>query len=109
MLSCGHTFCNECFTDYFTSMINDQNKHDQLKCPEYECQTKPTEEEVKSIINDNCFLKYKKFQLNQKVMMDKNLMFCTTADCEEVLAVQNAVKSKLTCAKCKKETCAKCK
>ena len=43
-LSCGHSFCKECFTDYFTSLISDQNKHSDLKCPEQECGTKPTEE-----------------------------------------------------------------
>ena len=43
---CGHTFCRECFTEFLRSMIEDQNKHHLLKCPEVDCNAKPTEEEI---------------------------------------------------------------
>ena len=48
---CGHTFCKECFTETFRSLIEDQNKVHMLKCPQYGCEIKPTQEEVKQIIN----------------------------------------------------------
>jgi len=32
-LKCGHIFCTECFSDYFESLIQEQNKHNSLRCP----------------------------------------------------------------------------
>lgn len=42
-------------------------------------------------------------------MKDKDLMFCPTANCGEVLDIKNANKLKLACTKCKNEICVKCK
>lgn len=106
---CNHTFCAECFQEFFRSMIEDQNKHHQLKCPEYSCETRPTAEDVNSIINGNCFEKYKRFQLNHRVQMDPDLLFCCTPNCGEVHNRKDAVKNKVTCPKCKKMTCILCK
>ena len=33
MLSCNHMFCTECFVQYYISLIEQQGKHDFLKCP----------------------------------------------------------------------------
>ena len=53
MLSeCKHIFCGDCFRDFYKSLIMDQMKHDQLKCPEYGCESKPSEEEIRGIIDD---------------------------------------------------------
>ena len=51
-------FCDECFKQFYESLILEQNKHNQLTCPEYGCPNKPTEEEVKMIISDTGFKKY---------------------------------------------------
>ena len=31
--ACEHQFCELCFEEIFKSMIEEQNKHDQLTCP----------------------------------------------------------------------------
>ena len=85
-------------------------KHASLKCPEYGCEVRPTEEEVRGMIDAGCFEKYKKFNLNTKVAKDKNLIFCSTPDCGEVLNIKEmSKKNKITCQKCNKSTCVKCK
>ena len=38
---CGHTFCKECFSEFYRSLIEDQNKDHKLSCPEYDCEVKP--------------------------------------------------------------------
>ena len=68
-----------------------------MKCPEYGCDNKPTEKEVHSIINENCFQKFIKFRLNTQVAQDKDLMFCTTPNCEMVLNKKKAKKNKIVC------------
>ena len=47
--------------------------------------------------------------MNTKVVLDKNLIFCTTPDCEGVLDISKAIKKKITCTKCKNKLCCKCK
>ena len=61
MLSCEHTFCEDCFRETFRAMIEDQNRAHQLMCPEAGCGLKPTEDEVKQILEENCFAKFKRF------------------------------------------------
>ena len=80
-----------------------------LKCPEYGCDTIPTEDEVKELLANDQYSKYKKFNNNRRVAQDKNLFFCSTPNCEEVFDVRHAKKKMLTCEECKKSTCSKCK
>lgn len=110
MLSeCQHTFCAECFEEYFRSLIEDQLKDHKLQCPEYGCSTKPSQEEVESIISSDCHKKYTKFQTNRKVAMDKNLLFCSKMGCETVLDMREAEKKGIKCITCKQKTCKSCK
>mgnify|MGYP002632019397 CR=1 FL=1 len=110
MLSeCQHSFCKECFEEYFRSLIEEQNKHHLLACPQFGCKTKPEHEEVKAIINTRTFCKYEKFQTNHKVAIDKDLLFCSTPDCGTILNVKDSKKKKLYCSGCKKSTCSNCK
>lgn len=50
---------------------------------------KPTEKEIEEIVGVGCYKKFKRFKLNTLVAKDKNLYFCTTADCETVQDVRN--------------------
>ena len=106
---CKHMFCADCFKEYYRSLIEDQNRHQALKCPQWGCDTKPTEEEIQQIINENCYRKFKRFQLNTMVAQDKDLMFCTSPNCENVLDKRKAVKSIVTCSECGGRSCVKCK
>ena len=108
-LGCQHAFCSECFTEYFESLILDQGKHNNLKCPEASCSYKPTNTEVKRIASPACYEKYLQFQSDFKVSLDKKTIFCSTPDCGGALKVKNAIKNKVACEKCKKLTCIKCK
>ena len=81
-----------------------------LMCPEYKCPTKPTLQQIKDMIKSDCFEKYKKFQINQKVAKDKSLFFCSTANCETILNIKNKkVNNTVECEKCKVLTCFDCK
>ena len=86
---CGHRFCEFCFVESFRSLIEDQNKSDKLRCPQFGCDVKPTKDEVKFIIDNSVFDKFIKFTNNKTVAQNKNLIFCSTADCEETLEVKS--------------------
>ena len=86
LAACGHTFCRQCFQDTYHSMILEQNRHDDLRCPFYQCEGKPTDEEVKLLVSSEIYKKYLRFQNNQRVAQDReNLMFCIKPDCENVI------------------------
>lgn len=56
MLSgCGHVFCQDCFKEFYRTLIEDQMKSHDLKCPQYGCDNKPTEEEIRNIITPKSF------------------------------------------------------
>jgi hypothetical protein len=78
-----------------------------LKCPEHECEIKPSEEELREIIRPEVFEKFKKFELNAKVAQESYLIFCPTVNCIGVLNMKDGLK--LSCIECKKEICGKCK
>ena len=105
---CSHMFCSECFTAYYQDMIEKQNAHDKLKCPEASCQVKPSIEEVKNIISGDSFAKFIKFQNNTLVAQNSHLIYCSTPDCETILDKTGAKKKKISCGKCKKNTCSDC-
>jgi hypothetical protein len=102
-------FCSDCFTEDFRSLIEDQNKHAHLKCPEFNCEVKPTDDEILKAVGESVFAKYVKFQSDLKVLLDKETIFCGTPDCKGVLDLTEAKKNKIKCNKCKKSTCSKCK
>ena len=67
-------------------MIVEQNRHDDLKCPQHGCDSVPTIDEIEKLVSADVFKKYKKFQDNQRVARDKeNLMFCIAPDCDQVI------------------------
>ena len=104
-----HMFCSECFTEDFRSLIEDQNKHQDLKCPEFNCELKPTDDEVKKAVSAQTYEKYQQFQNDLKVLLDQETIFCGTPDCKGVLNLLEANKNKLKCKDCKRSTCSKCK
>jgi ariadne-1 len=106
---CGHKFCSECFGECFRALVEDQGKSHLLKCPEVGCGQMPTEEEVKDMLENDCFEKYVKFNNNLRVAINKNLYFCPTPNCEEVHDIKLAKKNINLCSKCKKKACSKCK
>ena len=59
---CHHLFCADCFTENFRVLIEEENAHSKLKCPEYGCHVVPTQEDIKKTISENSWAKYLKFQ-----------------------------------------------
>ena len=41
--ACCHTFCKDCFRDTFHSLIQEQNRYDELQCPHFACDARPSE------------------------------------------------------------------
>lgn len=53
----------------------------KLKCLDYCCQEKCTDEICKQLLTEDEFKKYKRFTNAFKIDMDKNLFSCPNEDC----------------------------
>ena len=82
---CGHIFCTKCICEHYRFKIEDQNLVKQIKCPQYGCPRQATEEEIKQIVSTDTFQKMQKYMFNHLVLEEKDLMFCTSPGCEQVL------------------------
>lgn len=87
--------------------------HEKLKCPQFDCDVLPSMDDVKKIVDGDCMEKFKRFKRNTLVARDKNLIFCSKANCETILSKEvNCDKkkpNKLTCPECGQKTCYLCK
>ena len=81
-----------------------------MKCPCGECNSEPVEHVLQEIMDEETYLKLKKFQLREKVLKDPKLIFCSNNECDGYLNLEDDPDDiKLTCAKCEQATCRKCK
>ena len=57
---CGHAFCNECWYDSLKVKIN-ENRLSTIKCLDYKCDSKLSDEFIINLLNSNVSLikKYK--------------------------------------------------
>ena len=85
-LPCGHICCQNCWTNYFKTLITDA-KVEEIKCVEHDCKQIIQEEFIlKYIKNDKKLIsKYKKFKLRIEIIKDPNKKQCPKPDCESYL------------------------
>jgi hypothetical protein len=69
------------------------------------CDNLPSVEEIRTIISEDCYDKYLSFNNNALVAKNKNLIYCSTVDCNSILDTNITLK----CIKCGQETCKYCK
>ena len=87
---CGHSFCNDCWYNFLSIKIR-ENKISSIKCLDYECQEKLSDNFINKIINSNEELikKYKKFKLEKEIINNPNKKFCPIPNCDSYLELKN--------------------
>ena len=100
---CKHFFCKECFADYFTVMV-DNNQVNRLTCPK--CKVALSAQEKRAILSDSTYRLYLARKLEQEVAKDhKERRFCPTPGCGNILAKKDTRKlrtgsNEIKCAGC---------
>jgi ariadne-1 len=84
-LKCNHYFCKPCFKEYFEFHITQSGKVYMIKCPNIGCKEQVYESEVRVLIQENTFEKYKKLRLNFEVSRSSNKKFCPFPECQGVV------------------------
>ena len=83
-ISCGHTFCLDCWENYLQEKINNLNVA-KISCMQHGCSVVLSKDFIKKILNNNDILikKYEKFVKRQNLLMsNKNIKFCPIPDCD---------------------------
>ena len=60
---CNHSFCSDCFSETYRSLIEDQNALSKIKCPQYGCEAAPSEEEIQRLVPPEVFDKYLRYKM----------------------------------------------
>ena len=95
---CGHSFCHDCWYNFLSIKIK-ENKLTFIKCLNYECQEKLSDEFIINLLNSNQTLieKYKKYKLELEIINDPNKKFCPYPNCNSYAVLQNIKNKYVKC------------
>ena len=95
---CGHFFCNDCWYNFLSIKI-EENKLTLIKCLNYECQEKLSDEFIINLLNSNKKLieKYKKYKLELDIINDINKKFCPYPNCNSYAELKDIKEKYVKC------------
>ncbi|KAL3869975.1 hypothetical protein ACJMK2_042595 [Sinanodonta woodiana] len=109
---CRCLYCAMCVKQYLSVMINEGNVL-SITCPDAQCkkQGKLEMPEIKKLVDEQTFMRYKRIRFQKEVDLDPNRTFCPEAGCETVCHVcNNSTKpSPVDCHSCGLKFCSVCK
>jgi len=107
-IPCGHIFCNECWTGYIDTKIND-GLVTEMFCAAKGCKTQMDEVTILKLISKNPDLKekYNKLVCQAYVRDNKNIRWCPGKGCENAIRVQLLKDKEITCS-CSTKFCFGC-
>ena len=95
---CGHDFCDGCWFDFLSVKIN-ENRLPSIKCLNYNCQEKLTDEFIINLLNNDEMLikKYKRYKLELEIIKDPNKKLCPYPNCNSYLELKEIRNKDVTC------------
>ena len=86
------------------------NGKGEIRCPETNCKKgKLSGKEVKTMVDEQLYLKYLALTEDKAVFLSKKLKWCPAPNCKTICKVESkSSASKTTCPKCQTEFCSKC-
>ena len=95
---CGHSFCNECWYNFLSIKIK-ENKISLIKCLNYGCQEKLSDNFIFNILKSNQILieQYKKYKYELEIMNDPNKKFCPYPNCNSYALLKDLKNKNVKC------------
>jgi len=89
-LQCKHIFCRDCVKEYIINKINNSDVF-EIECPlgKAICKVLIEESNIKLLILENDFLRYKKFLKRTKISKIPNAVFCPILNCDSYTILKN--------------------
>lgn len=97
--SCNHSFCQDCFLDYYNISKSDFNFY-PFSCPAYGCNN-DVYKALAQILSSEDYKKFKKFRKHKKLIRNPKIVWCPIVNCEGYGI--NDKKDKILCKKCDTE------
>ena len=84
--NCGHAFCNGCWYDFLSVKIK-ENKISSIKCLDYNCKEKLTDQFIKQLLNSDqdLIILYKRYKLELEIINDPKKKLCPYPNCDSYL------------------------
>ncbi|KAJ7993397.1 hypothetical protein DPEC_G00272010 [Dallia pectoralis] len=77
---CGHIYCNECMSEFFTVQIEEGNIHG-LICPEPDCTSTATPSLVRQLVGLELFTRYDRLLLQATLDRMADVKYCPRLSC----------------------------
>ena len=96
--NCGHAFCSGFWYDFLSVKIK-ENKLPSIKCLDYNCNEKLTDDFIINLLNKdiNLIKKYKKYKLELEIMNNPNKKLCPYPNCDSYLEKKEIREKDATC------------
>ncbi|XP_055778659.1 E3 ubiquitin-protein ligase RNF14-like isoform X3 [Salvelinus fontinalis] len=104
---CGHIYCNECMSEYFTVQIRDGNVRG-LTCPEPECSSTATPSQVKRLVGEELFTRYDRLLLQSTLDRMADVIYCARKACAAPVVLEPDTTAAL-CPSCRYAFCTICR
>lgn len=107
-LTCGHTFCNECWGKHFEVQIL-QGISTSIECMGNHCQVLAPEDFVLPLLRGGRLReKYQQYTFSDYVRSHPQLRFCPGPNCNIIIKAKEPRPKRVTCSTCKTQFCYKC-
>ena len=95
---CGHAFCPECWHDSLSVKIK-ENKLPSIKCLDYNCKEKLTDEFIINLLNSDIYLIkiYRRYKLELEIINDPNKKICPYPNCDSYLELKQNHNKEVKC------------
>ena len=95
---CGHAFCPGCWYDSLSVKIK-ENKLPSIKCLEYNCKEKLTDDFIINLLNSDRYLIkiYKRYKLELEIINDPNKKLCPYPNCDSFLELKQKNNKNVKC------------
>ncbi|XP_065219973.1 E3 ubiquitin-protein ligase RNF14-like [Planococcus citri] len=105
---CKHVFCKCCLKDYLTLNIVNGNVG-SIRCLQFECDSSLTDLQIRQNIDEETYLKYRKFSVKLAIENDPNLLYCPREICQSVARISTLSPEMCHCGTCQFYFCIYCK
>ena len=96
--NCGHSFCNNCWYNFLSIKIK-ENKLTFIKCLDYECQEKLSDEFIINLLksNKNLINQYEKYKFDLDIINNPNKKFCPYPNCNSFAELKEIKNKNVKC------------
>mmetsp|Transcript_431 Transcript_431/g.503 ORF Transcript_431/g.503 Transcript_431/m.503 type:complete len:508 (-) Transcript_431:424-1947(-) len=96
-LQCQHTFCKECWREYFKEAVTSSTAHSALGCPLYSCSLKVPESMVLKYLDPSLIPIYNKNKCESFVHMSHGYKWCPSPNCQFIAEFPNLGAHEIKC------------